>query len=194
VEIRETAIPGVLLIAPQIHRDARGYLFESYRLDRLAAAGLPPFVQENQSQSSKGTLRGLHYQLQRPQAKLVRVLRGSILDVAVDIRRGSATFGRWVAETLSSENKRQLYIPAGFAHGFCVLEDDTEVLYKCSDYYSGAADQMGVLWSDPGLGIPWPSKDPLVSDKDRILLPLTTERSDLPAGPTNVVKPTASGG
>jgi dTDP-4-dehydrorhamnose 3,5-epimerase len=187
VEIRQTRIPGVLILTPQLHRDARGYLFESYRFDRLKEAGLPVFVQENQSLSAKDTVRGLHYQLLRPQAKLVRALRGAVVDVAVDIRRGSPTFGQWVAETLSSENKHQLFIPAGFAHGFCVLEDDTEVLYKCSDYYSGAADQKGVLWSDPDLGIPWPSSAaPLVSDKDRTLLPLRAERSDLPEFVTSV--------
>lgn len=184
MDIRHTSLPGVLLITPKVHGDARGYLFESYRLDALAKAGVPPFVQDNQSLSSKGTLRGLHYQLDRPQAKLVRVIRGAIYDVAVDIRRGSPTFGRWHAETLSADNKHQLFVPVGFAHGFCALEDGTEVLYKCGDYYSGAADQRGVVWNDPALGIPWPCQDPLVSDKDRILLPLAGDgrgdRQDLP--------------
>jgi dTDP-4-dehydrorhamnose 3,5-epimerase len=180
VEIRETPIPGVLLIQPRVHGDARGHLFESFREDVLANAGLPRFVQDNQSRSSKGTLRGLHYQLERPQAKLVRVLRGSIYDVAVDIRRGSPTFGRWFAETITAENKLQLFIPVGFAHGFCALEEGTDVLYRCGDYYSGPADQRGVLWSDPALAIPWPCESPLVSDKDRILLPLTPNRGDLP--------------
>jgi dTDP-4-dehydrorhamnose 3,5-epimerase len=181
VEIRQTPLPGVLLIQPRVHGDARGHLFESYRRDVLDQVGIPPFVQDNQSLSGKGILRGLHYQLDRPQAKLVRVLRGAVYDVAVDIRRGSPTFGRWFGETLTAENKLQLYVPIGFAHGFCVIEDDSEVLYKCSDYYSGAADQKGVLWSDPDLGIPWPtSATPLVSDKDRTLLPLRAERSDLP--------------
>lgn len=171
----------MLTLTPKLHRDARGYLFESYRFDLLETAGLPVMVQENQSLSARDTIRGLHYQLRRPQAKLVRVLRGAIMDVALDIRRGSPTFGKWVAETLSADNKRQLFIPAGFAHGFCVLEDGTEVLYKCSDYYSGAEDQKGVLWSDPELSIPWPtSAAPLVSDKDRTLLPLRADRSDLP--------------
>jgi dTDP-4-dehydrorhamnose 3,5-epimerase len=146
----------------------------------MARAGLPPFVQDNQSLSAKDTLRGLHYQLDRPQAKLVRVIRGAIYDVAVDIRRGSPTFGRWFAETLTAENKLQLFVPVGFAHGFCALEDGTEVLYKCGDYYSGAADQRGVLWNDPGLAIAWPCTQPLVSDKDRTLLPLRPDRPDLP--------------
>jgi dTDP-4-dehydrorhamnose 3,5-epimerase len=180
VEIRQTSLPGVLLIQPRVHADARGYLFESYRHDVLAKAGVPPFVQDNQSLSSKDTLRGLHYQLDRPQAKLVRVIRGAVYDVAVDIRKGSPTFGRWFGETLTAENKLQLFVPVGFAHGFCVLEDGTEVLYKCADYYSGPADQRGVLWNDPSLAIDWPCDSPLVSDKDRTLLPLTSDRGDLP--------------
>jgi dTDP-4-dehydrorhamnose 3,5-epimerase len=180
VEIRQTSLPGVLLLSPVVHQDGRGMLFESFRADRLQAAGLPTFVQENQTTSWKGTLRGLHYQLARPQAKLVRVLRGKVFDVAVDIRVGSPTFGQWVAETLSAENKLQIFVPPGFAHGFCVMEDDTEVLYKCSDYYSGAADQCGILWNDPGLAIPWPCQEPRLSDKDRELAPLHPARSDLP--------------
>jgi dTDP-4-dehydrorhamnose 3,5-epimerase len=170
----------VVVVEPKVHRDGRGFLFESYRFDQLQPAGLPVFVQENQSLSAKGTIRGLHYQLERPQAKLVRVLRGAVYDVAVDIRVGSPTFGQWVAETLTAENKLQLFIPAGFAHGFCVLEDATEVLYKCDNYYSGAADQRGVLWNDPQLAIPWPSAEVLISDKDRVLLRLSDARSDLP--------------
>jgi dTDP-4-dehydrorhamnose 3,5-epimerase len=182
VQIRETSLPGVLLLEPVVHGDSRGYLFESQRADTLAAAGLPAFVQENQSFSLAGTLRGLHYQLARPQAKLVRVLRGAIFDVALDIRRGSPTFGRWTSALLSAENKLQLYIPAGFAHGFCVPEgaEPAEVLYKCSDYYSGPSDQKGVFWNDPALGIPWPCAQPMVSPKDQQLLPLIRERLDLP--------------
>jgi dTDP-4-dehydrorhamnose 3,5-epimerase len=185
VQIRQTALPGVLILTPEVHQDARGYLFESLRADQLAAAGLPPFVQENQSFSLAGTLRGLHYQLLRPQAKLVRVLRGAIVDVAVDIRRGSPTFGRWCSELLSAENKRQLYIPPGFAHGFCVPPehpgaDGAEVLYKVSDYYSGPADQKGVIWNDPSLAVEWPCAHPLVSAKDEQLLPLRPDREDLP--------------
>ena len=180
VRIRQTQLPGVLVFEPVVHRDDRGHLFESYRLDAAAAAGLPPFVQENQSLSARNTLRGLHYQLDRPQAKLVRVLQGAVFDVAVDIRRGSPTFGQWVAETLSAENRLQLYLPPGFAHGFLALEEPSEVLYKCSDYYSGAADQRGILWNDPALAIPWPCDGPLVSVKDGSLPPLTGERADLP--------------
>jgi dTDP-4-dehydrorhamnose 3,5-epimerase len=180
LEIKETSLPGVLLITPKLNRDPRGYLFESYRADRLAEAGVPSFVQENQSSSVAGTLRGLHFQLARPQGKLVRVLSGSIYDVAVDIRRGSTTFGRWHAEVLSAENQRQLYIPPDFAHGFCVLEERAEVLYKCTDYYSGPDDQKGIIWNDRSIGITWPVADPLISAKDRALLALLAERNDLP--------------
>jgi len=180
MEIRELPLPGVRLIMPRVHTDPRGYLFESFRLDVLSDAGLPAFVQENQSLSSGGTLRGLHYQLERPQGKLIRVLRGSILDVVVDIRVGSPTFGRWLAEELSADNHRQIYVPPGYAHGFLVLDEAAAVLYKCTDYYSGAADQRGVAWNDPGLGIPWPHKSPLLSDKDRTWLPLDPGRPDLP--------------
>jgi dTDP-4-dehydrorhamnose 3,5-epimerase len=193
VEIRPTSLPDVLLIQPQVHHDNRGYLFESFRADKLRAAGLPEFVQENQSSSVSRTLRGLHYQLERPQAKLVRVLRGAILDVAVDIRRGSPTFGRWVSQVLSAENQLQLYIPVGFAHGFCVLEgpgdqhghvhskdDGADVLYKCSDYYSGPADQKGVVWNDPQLAIQWPYAEPVVSAKDAVLPVFSPDRVDFP--------------
>jgi dTDP-4-dehydrorhamnose 3,5-epimerase len=186
VEIRKASLEGVLILKPVVHGDSRGHLFESFRADELAAAGLPAFVQENQSFSHARTVRGLHYQLARPQAKLVRVLRGAILDVAVDVRRGSPTFGRWTSELLSAENKLQLYVPPGFAHGFFVLgggpgeEPGAEVLYKCSDYYSGPADQKGVLWNDAGLGIEWPRAQVVVSDKDRDLLPLHPQREDLP--------------
>jgi dTDP-4-dehydrorhamnose 3,5-epimerase len=180
VEIRQTTLAGVLVLEPTIHRDARGYLFESYRTDELGAAGLPLFVQENQSRSTRDTLRGLHFQQIQPQAKLVRVLRGSIFDVAADIRRGSPTFGRWVGQTLSADNGLQLYVPAGFAHGFLALEDSTEVLYKCSDYYSGPADQKGVAWDDPTLAIDWPCRAPLVSPKDAVLERLGANREDLP--------------
>lgn len=177
MKISETELPGVLLLEPVVNRDDRGYLFESFKAETLERAGLPRFVQENQTFSVRHTLRGLHYQLERPQAKLVRVLSGAIYDVAVDIRRGSPTFGKWVGELLSAENRRQIYIPPGFAHGFCVVDESAEVLYKCGDYYSGPKDQRGVLFSDPRLAIPWPTRTPLVSPKDQALLALT----DLPA-------------
>jgi dTDP-4-dehydrorhamnose 3,5-epimerase len=176
VLIRETSLSGVLLIEPAVHRDSRGYLFESFRADLLEKAGLPRFVQENQSFSERHTLRGLHYQAQKPQAKLVRVLSGAIVDVAVDLREGSPTHGRWVAELLSAENRRQLFIPAGFAHGFCVVDATAEVLYKCSDYYSGPQDQCGIVWNDPSLAITWPTDQPVISQKD-LLLPDFSHRT-----------------
>jgi dTDP-4-dehydrorhamnose 3,5-epimerase len=169
VQITETPLSGVLLIEPSVHRDNRGYLFESFRADQLEGAGLPRFVQENQTFSEVHTLRGLHYQLAKPQAKLVRVLSGAIFDVAVDLRPGSPTHGQWVSEVLSADNRRQLFIPAGFAHGFCVIEASAEVLYKCSDYYSGPQDQCGIVWNDPELSITWPTPMPVVSPKDQIL-------------------------
>lgn len=174
-----SALPGVLFVTPRVFADARGFFFEAYRADVFAEAGVPLFVQDNHSRSAAGTVRGLHYQLRRPQAKLVRVVRGAVFDVAVDIRRGSPTFGQWDACELSADNKSLLYVPAGFAHGFCALEDDTEVEYKCSDYYAGD-DQHGVAWDDPELAIPWPAKAPILSPKDRELLPLRAERDDLP--------------
>jgi dTDP-4-dehydrorhamnose 3,5-epimerase len=179
VKISETSLPGVLLLEPVVHRDGRGYLFESFRADVLEKAGLPRFVQDNQSFSVRHTLRGLHFQLEKPQAKLVRVVVGTIFDIAVDIRQGSPTFGKWTGEILSAENKRQLFVPAGFAHGFCVVDETAEVLYKCSDFYSGAADQRGVLWSDPRLAIEWPTKTPLVSDKDQALVGLDDLRPEM---------------
>src|SRR6185436_9057674 len=172
MEIRKLSLPGVLLVEPKVHQDPRGYLFESFRADVLSAAGIPAFVQENQSLSTRATLRGLHYQLDRPQGKLVRVLHGAVLDVVVDIRVGSPTFGRWLSEELSAENNRQIYVPPGFAHGFLVTGDVGEVLYKCTDYYSGPADQRGVAWNDLGLAIPWPEPAPQLSDKDQTWLPL----------------------
>jgi dTDP-4-dehydrorhamnose 3,5-epimerase len=180
VEIRKTKLPGVLVLFPKVHADERGRFFESYRVDLLTAAGVPAFVQDNQSSSRRGTVRGLHYQLDRPQGKLIRVLRGSIFDVAVDIRVGSPTFGQWLGETLSGDNNVQIYVPPGFAHGFQVLEDATDVMYKCTDYYSGAADQRAILWNDPGIGIRWPLDEAVLSDKDRAAQPLRPDRADLP--------------
>ncbi len=175
-----TSVPGVLIVEPRVFPDARGFFFESYHAERYAAAGISSrFVQDNHSCSRLGTIRGLHYQLRRPQAKLLRVIDGVVFDVAVDIRRGSPTFGRWASVELSSDNKRQVYVPAGFAHGFCVVSEIAEVEYKCSDFYQ-VDDQHGVLWSDATLRIPWPVQDPVLSDQDRTLLPLTAERDDLP--------------
>jgi len=181
MKVEPTDLPGVLLIEPRVFRDQRGFVFESYHLDRYAQAGVAAaFVQDNHSRSVAGALRGLHYQLERPQAKLVRALRGAIWDVAVDIRVGSPTFGRWTAADLSADNLRQMFIPAGFAHGFCVLHggSDADVEYKCGDYYQ-ADDQHGIAWNDPALAIRWPVGAPLLSERDRALRPLAA-RDDLP--------------
>jgi dTDP-4-dehydrorhamnose 3,5-epimerase len=164
-----TALPGVFLVEPVVFGDARGHFFESYNQRQLEAAlGRPlRFVQDNQSLSARGVLRGLHYQLPQPQGKLVRVLRGEIFDVAVDLRDGSPTLGRWLGERLSGDNRRQLWIPEGFAHGFLVLSAEAEVLYKTTDYYAPEHERC-IHWSDPDLGIAWPPAGvpPQVSAKD----------------------------
>lgn len=176
-----TELPGVILIEPQVFPDARGFFFESYHAERYAQAGITTaFVQDNHSCSVQGTIRGFHYQLRHPQAKLLRVIRGSVFDVAVDIRLGSPTFGRWVSVQLSAENKRQLFIPAGFAHAFCVTSEVAEVEYKSSESYV-ADDQHGVLWCDPTIAVPWPTAEPILSERDRAYLPLMADRHDLPA-------------
>jgi dTDP-4-dehydrorhamnose 3,5-epimerase len=178
LEIVETSLPGVLLIKPRVFRDARGFFLETYRADALAAAGVQEtFVQDNHSRSSRGVLRGLHYQLHRAQAKLCRVVDGEVLDVAVDIRVGSPNFGRWVGAVLSAENCHALYLPKGFAHGFVVRSETADFLYKCSDYYD-AADDCGVLWNDPALAIEWDTPAPILSAKDQGNLPLAQVPSD----------------
>jgi dTDP-4-dehydrorhamnose 3,5-epimerase len=167
VKFLPTALPEVVRVEPDVHRDARGFFLETWRADRWAAGGVAsPFVQDNHSCSRAGTVRGLHAQRARPQGKLVRVVRGEIWDVAVDVRRGSPSFGRWVAETLSAENFAQLWIPPGFAHGFAVLSDEAEFAYKCTDYYD-PADELRIAWNDPALAIPWPVAEPLLSEPDR---------------------------
>jgi len=166
MNVVETALPGVRLIQPRAFGDQRGFFLESYQDARYAEAGLPErFVQDNHSRSAAGVLRGLHYQLQRPQGKLVRVSRGVVFDVAVDIRRGSPHFGGWYGVILSDTNHWQLWVPPGFAHGFCVLSETADFEYKCTDYYQ-PDDEYGLLWSDPGIGIEWPLAQPLLSDKD----------------------------
>jgi dTDP-4-dehydrorhamnose 3,5-epimerase len=164
------AIPEVIRIEPKVIGDDRGYFFESYHRRRYWDQGVAvDFVQDNQSRSARGVLRGLHYQADpKAQGKLVRVLRGAIFDVAVDIRPDSPTFGHWVAETLSADNHRQLWIPAGFAHGFCALEDGTEVSYKVTEYYSPELDR-GLRWDDPDIGIGWPdeARPFVLSEKDQ---------------------------
>ncbi len=163
-----TKIPDVFIFQPTVHEDDRGYFMESFRLSQFFKIGCDiNFVQDNQSKSKRGTLRGLHYQVDHPQGKLVRVLAGEIFDVAVDLRRSSPTFGNWVGEKLSSANKKQLWVPAGFAHGFYVMSDEAEVFYKCTEYYMPEHDRA-ILWNDPKLGIKWPllSPHPLISEKD----------------------------
>jgi dTDP-4-dehydrorhamnose 3,5-epimerase len=169
VKVTPSAIPEVLIIEPEVHRDERGFFLESWREDRMAAEGVAArFIQDNHSHSVQGTLRGLHYQLERPQGKLVRVVSCEVFDVAVDLRRSSSTFGRWVSGTLSSTNHQQLWIPPGFAHGFYVLSESADLLYKCTEYYLPVHDRT-VKWDDSELGIPWPliaGRPPLVSAKD----------------------------
>jgi dTDP-4-dehydrorhamnose 3,5-epimerase len=176
-----TAIPGVVVVEPDLHRDGRGFFFETYHEDKYRAAGISgPFVQDNQSRSAKGTVRGLHLQLRRPQAKLVRVIAGEVFDVAVDVRRGSPTFGRWVGVTLSSDNLLQCYLPPGFAHGFAVLSDVAEVEYKCTTVYNRESE-VGIAWNDPALAVDWPVRAPILSERDASQ-PLLAEVMDrLPA-------------
>ena len=163
----ETALPGVFVLEPVVHRDPRGFLLETYHAAKYAEAGISaPFVQDNHSRSAARTLRGLHAQVGRkPQGKLVRALQGEIFDVAVDARRGSPTFRRWVGVRLSSDNFLQLWVPPGFLHGFCVLGDSAEVAYKCTEFWDPSSE-ISVRWDDPDIGIEWPIKDPVLSAKD----------------------------
>ena len=161
------AIPEVILVEPQRFGDARGFFMETYQFETFAENGIAPhFVQDNHSRSAKGVLRGLHYQKDpHAQGKLLKVVLGEIFDVAVDIRRGSPTFGQWVGETLSAENGRLLYVPPGFAHGFCVLSETADLIYKTTDYYKPDTDR-GIIWNDPQIGIDWPVTEPNLSEKD----------------------------
>ena len=162
----ETALPGVILLEPAVFADARGFFMETFHGRKYAEHGITgAFVQDNLSRSCRSTLRGLHYQLRQPQGKLVYAVTGEIFDVAVDIRRGSPSFGQWVGITLSAKNKRQIYVPEGFAHGFCVLSEEAHVIYKCTDFYA-PDDEYGILWSDSHIGITWPVDAPLLSPKD----------------------------
>jgi dTDP-4-dehydrorhamnose 3,5-epimerase len=180
VQVTKTEIDGVLLLEPKIFRDPRGIFFETYHVQRYAEAGIPgPFVQDNYSQSVKGTLRGLHFQEPHAQGKLVMVVEGCVYDVVVDIRKGSSTFGRWVAVDLSADNRRQVYIPPGCAHGFCVTSESAAFMYKCTDFYS-PADERGIIWNDPAIGITWPTKEPVLSAKDRLYKTLAEMDAQLP--------------
>ncbi len=170
MKVIETDIPGVLVFEPVVHGDERGYFMETYRADFFAEYGVPgPFVQDNQSSSGRGVLRGLHYQIRHPQGKLVRVVAGRVFDVAVDLRRSSPTCGRWTGVELSAENRRQFWVPPGFGHGFLVLSEQAEFFYKCTDYYAPEHERV-IRFDDPDLGIDWPVSSDMtivVSDKDR---------------------------
>ena len=162
----ETELPGVCIIEPTVYEDSRGHFFESYHREKFAALGIHAvFVQDNQSSTRQGVLRGLHYQLKHPQAKLCRVVAGEVFDVAVDIRVGSKTYGRWVGVTLSDANRRQMFIPRGFVHGFIVRSEIAEFIYKCDDFYH-PEDECGVLWSDPQLAIAWGNPQPQLGSRD----------------------------
>lgn len=167
IKVIDTELPGVLIIEPRVFGDDRGFFLETWNKDRYVEAGITAqFVQDNLSYSSHGVLRGLHFQNPNAQGKLVYVLQGEIFDVALDIRVGSPTFGYWVGTTLSSENKRQLYIPTGFAHGFCVTSETALFAYKCTEFYNQATEG-GILWNDPDIAIHWPITEPVLSEKDQ---------------------------
>ncbi len=173
MKVIQTEIPDVLILEPVIYEDERGLFFESYNKRNLAEAGISAeFVQDNHSRSVHNVLRGLHYQIQQPQGKLVRVIAGEIFDVAVDIRKHSPSFGRWIGVTLAATRSRMLWIPEGFAHGFLVLSESAEVLYKTTDYYVPDAERT-IIWNDPDIGIDWPTQDePVLSTKDTVSTPL----------------------
>ena len=169
IKVTKCDIEGLYVIEPTVHRDERGYFVETYNANDMKEAGLDlVFVQDNQSKSSRGVLRGLHFQKQFPQGKLVRVLQGSVFDVAVDLRQNSETYGKWFGVELTEENMKQFYIPEGFAHGFYVMSDTAVFAYKCTDFYH-PGDEGGILWNDPEIGVKWPipeGETPLVSEKD----------------------------
>lgn len=166
MQIIQTPLAGLLVIEPRIFSDPRGFFFESYNHQQYMEAGMTkPFLQDNFSHSKKNVIRGLHYQVIQPQAKLVSVSRGIVYDVAVDIRRGSSTFGQWFGQLLSAENHLRMYIPEGFAHGFCVLSEEADFCYKCTDYYCPRGER-GIRWNDPELNIAWPIKEAILSGKD----------------------------
>lgn len=166
MKITNTSLDDILIVEPEAYTDSRGFFMELFHQARYTQSGLPQhFIQDNLSFSVQNTLRGLHYQIHKAQAKLVQAITGEIFDVAVDIRAGSPSFGKWTGTILSAENKRQMFIPEGFAHGFCVVSETAHVLYKCSDYYT-PEDEGGIFWADPGIGIDWPVKHPILSEKD----------------------------
>jgi len=175
MKVIETDIPGLVIIEPKVYEDERGFFLETFQAKHYREkAGIHyDFVQDNHSRSIKGVLRGLHFQINRPQGKLVRVVRGEVFDVAVDLRRGSPAFGRWEGVVLSEENKKQLWIPPGFAHGFVVLSDLVDFEYKCTDYYD-PKDEGCLIWNDPGIGIDWRVENPALSEKDKNGMALST--------------------
>jgi len=180
VRVESTKLSGVMIIEPEIYRDPRGFFAETYQSKRYAEHGLPlVFVQDNHSRSIRGTLRGLHLQLTQPQGKLMHVIEGAIFDVAVDMRVGSPSFGQWIGAELTGQNLKQLYVPPGFAHGFCVISDQADVSYKCTDYYL-PGDEIGIAWNDPDLAIQWPTSTPLLSKKDANAFTLREVLSRLP--------------
>jgi dTDP-4-dehydrorhamnose 3,5-epimerase len=182
MNIVETTLPGVLIFEPEVYGDARGFFVETFREEWLRQAKLGvKFIQDNQSRSRKGVLRGLHYQTEHTQGKLVRVSRGAVFDVVVDVRRGSPHFGHWASAVLDDISHRQLYVPPGFAHGFCVLSEEVDFAYKCTDYWHPASE-TGILWNDPEIGIQWPdiSQEWSLSDKDRVLPTLSAQTRLLP--------------
>ncbi|MCK4911728.1 MAG: dTDP-4-dehydrorhamnose 3,5-epimerase [Thermodesulfovibrionales bacterium] len=166
MKFTDTVLPGVVVVEPEVHGDSRGFFLETFHSEKYREAGITlPFVQDNHSRSVKGILRGLHYQISKPQGKLIYMVSGEIFDVAVDIRKGSPTFMGWFGTTLSAENKKQMYVPPGFAHGFCVLSETADVIYKCTDLYYPDLDRS-IAWDDPDIGIKWPVDSPLLSPKD----------------------------
>ena len=180
MKITPTAIPGVLIVEPKVFRDDRGLFVETFNDVRFAEHGLPTrFRQDNLSRSFENTLRGLHYQLHKPQGKLITVIRGEVFDVAVDIRKGSPTFGRWESLVINGDEPKALWVPPGMAHGYLALTPIADVVYRCTDLYD-PTDDRGVLWNDPRIGIPWPRTNVRLSAKDQKLLPLDESRDDLP--------------
>lgn len=179
MKIVKTKLPGVIVFEPKIFGDKRGFFLETFRNDVLLDAGIDTqFVQDNHSRSSKGVLRGLHYQMTQTQGKLVRVATGAVFDVAVDVRHGSPTFGEWYGTQLDEDNMRMMYVPPGYAHGFVVLSDTTDFIYKCTEYYHPQSEQ-GIAWDDPGIGIKWPATEATLSDKDKKNLRLKDQPAEM---------------
>jgi dTDP-4-dehydrorhamnose 3,5-epimerase len=178
MNVKDTKLAGVLVLEPDVFSDDRGFFLETWNSGRYENAGIQgPFVQDNFSFSKRGVLRGLHFQYPQSQGKLIQVLSGGVVDVVVDIRKGSPTFGQWIGEELSDANHRQMYIPPGFAHGFCVMSDTAVFSYKCTDYYNPATEN-GIIWNDPDLNIDWPIKEPVLSPKDKEFSRLKDIRPD----------------